>query len=240
MPEDFDGDTLPDNWETDPKSSTSPISPDTDGDGFADDRDDDDSQRIINGLPTMGNPGDGFSCFDEYRGFRVGGVTHERYDTHIPDLFIFDGVVFVDPAYSLAIGIDYHQLRSGILTHVLKSEEEWGSGGKSTNPAGGPVGSPYPANCKSYTVNYNGDDNVFGVGIYTVPYQTFGFRNPGKASALPPLPRVVGIDETTMSYWDADPPYPAGSYKLAPGGKDVLIEPTTKILVENKKISGDL
>ena len=38
----------------------------------------------------------------------------------------------------------------------------------------------------------------------------------------------------------ADYPFPAGSYKSAPGGKDIFIEPTTDILVENKKIAGSL
>lgn len=36
----------------------------------------------------------------------------------------------------------------------------------------------------------------------------------------------------------SDYPYPAGSYKSAPGGQDIHIEPTTNILTENKKISG--
>ena len=38
----------------------------------------------------------------------------------------------------------------------------------------------------------------------------------------------------------ADYPYPAGSYKSVPGGKDIRIEPTTNILVENRKLSGEL
>lgn len=38
----------------------------------------------------------------------------------------------------------------------------------------------------------------------------------------------------------ADYPYPAGSYKSAPGGRDIRIEPTTNVLVEHKKISGSL
>ncbi|MFH0772783.1 MAG: transglutaminase domain-containing protein [bacterium] len=38
----------------------------------------------------------------------------------------------------------------------------------------------------------------------------------------------------------ADYPYPAGSYKSGPGGRDIVIEPTTNILVENKKISATM
>jgi hypothetical protein len=38
----------------------------------------------------------------------------------------------------------------------------------------------------------------------------------------------------------ADYPYPAGSYKSVAGGRDIIIEPTTSILTENKKISGEL
>ena len=38
----------------------------------------------------------------------------------------------------------------------------------------------------------------------------------------------------------ADYPYPAGSYKSAPGGQDIRIEPTTNILVENKKVLGSV
>jgi hypothetical protein len=36
----------------------------------------------------------------------------------------------------------------------------------------------------------------------------------------------------------ADYPHPAGSYKSKAGGRDIRIEPTTNILVENKKLSG--
>ena len=35
----------------------------------------------------------------------------------------------------------------------------------------------------------------------------------------------------------ADYPYPAGSYKSAPGGQDIRIEPTTDILAEKKKLT---
>ncbi|MCX6732246.1 MAG: hypothetical protein NTV98_01770 [Candidatus Roizmanbacteria bacterium] len=38
----------------------------------------------------------------------------------------------------------------------------------------------------------------------------------------------------------ADYPYPAGSYKASTGGQDIHIEPTTSILVESQKISGEL
>ncbi len=37
-----------------------------------------------------------------------------------------------------------------------------------------------------------------------------------------------------------DYPYPAGSYKSVGGGKDIRIDPTTSILVENKKLSATL
>ncbi len=38
----------------------------------------------------------------------------------------------------------------------------------------------------------------------------------------------------------ADYPFPAGSYKSGPGGKDIRIEPTSSNLAENKKISATL
>jgi hypothetical protein len=38
----------------------------------------------------------------------------------------------------------------------------------------------------------------------------------------------------------ADYPYPAGSYKASSEGQDIRIEPTTSILVESKKITGEL
>lgn len=38
----------------------------------------------------------------------------------------------------------------------------------------------------------------------------------------------------------ADYPYPAGSYKASTGGQDIHIEPTTDILVESQKVSGEL
>lgn len=38
----------------------------------------------------------------------------------------------------------------------------------------------------------------------------------------------------------ADYPYPAGSYKSSTKGQDIYIEPTTNILVESKKITGEL
>lgn len=38
----------------------------------------------------------------------------------------------------------------------------------------------------------------------------------------------------------ADYPYPAGSYKSSTKGQDIYIEPTTNILVESKKIAGEL
>jgi len=67
-----------------------------------------------------GKIGDGFTRYEEWRGFMIGG-SHHRFDVSTRDLLVYDHD---------SIGLGYYSSGSGISTHLIRSSEWTGTGKK--------------------------------------------------------------------------------------------------------------